>query len=288
MRRINTAACGAVLLATFVLGAQASLGAVAYVPDNGVVLTPHYATANGHDLGPQRFAGFEFALDYMHVNRNEWSSAGATVALDVSVAAYDGSGISVLFSATATAASPGLARGAYEIEFGIRITNNHVLAFDTLIVGGGISEFRPSLLPNGASVDDVSAASARFISSITGPYQSGSEVDEAGMPLPDMYFAEKACNTADASGDRGPIFRNGNGNGVHCSVMTPDFADVTLYIVDFQPGDSIVLDYSSRLYVEAVRVPAPAGVWVMLLGLAAVIPLRLRAGKLRPAARRAA
>jgi hypothetical protein len=268
MRQINTAACGTVLLATFVFGAQASLGAVAYVPDNGVALTPYYAIASGQDLGPQSFAGFGFALDYIHVNSNEWNSAGATVALDVSVV-VTASGISVFFSATAAASSPGIARGAYEIDFGIRITNNHELAFDTLIVGGGISEFRPSLLPNGASVDDVAAASARFVSSISGPYMGGT----GGL---DPYVGEMACDTADASGDRGPIFRNGNGNGVHCSVITPDFADVTLYIVDFLPGDSVLLNYSSRLYVEAMRVPAPAGVWVMLLGLAAVIPLRRR------------
>ncbi len=268
MKRINAAACGAVLMATSVFAAQSALGAVAYVPDNGVVLVPSYAIANGQDLGPQSFAGFGFSLDYIHVGKNEWSTDGAQVALDVSVV-VTASGISVFLSATASASSPGVARGSYEIDFGIRITNNHLLAFDTLILGGGISEFRPSLLPNGASVDDVAAASARFVSSISGPYMGGT----GGL---DPYAGEMACSTQDASGDIGPIFRNGNGNGVHCSVMTPDFADVTLYILDFLPGDSIVLDYSSRLYVEAVRVPAPAGVWVMLFGLAAVIRLGRR------------
>ena len=193
------------------------------------------------------------------------------------------------FSATASASSPGIAGGTYEIDFGIRITNNQALAFDTLVIGGGISEFRPSLLPNGASVDDAADAAAQFSSSIAGPYQDGG-VDEAGRPLHDRYVAEKACATQDPQQDVGPIFRNGNGNGngVHCSVITPDATEVMLYILNFLPGDSIVLDYTSRLYVEVVRVPAPAGVWVMLLGLAAMIPLRLRADRRRPAVPRAA
>jgi hypothetical protein len=273
MRQINTAACGAVLLATFVFGAQASLGAVAYVPDNGVALTPYYAIASGQDLGPQSFAGFGFALDYIHVNSNEWNSAGATVALDVSVV-VTASGISVFFSATAAASSPGIARGAYEIDFGIRVTNNHALAFDYVVIGASISEFRPSLLPNGALVDDLANATARFASSIAGPYQAGANVDANGNPLLDTYFAEKACSTQDPAQDVGPIFRNTNGGSLQCSVITPDATDGMIYIFDFLPGDSMVLNYSSRLYVEAVRVPAPAGVWVMLLGLAALPPLR--------------
>jgi hypothetical protein len=273
MRQINTAACGAVLLATFVFGAQASLGAVAYVPDNGVALMPYYATANGQDVSDQIRSGLGFSLDYMHIQRTEWVSGNARVGLNGSLA-LDPWGIAVFFSATASARSPGHAAGSYEIDFGIRVTNNHALAFDYVVIGASISEFRPSLLPNGALVDDLANATARFASSIAGPYQAGANVDANGNPLLDTYFAEKACSTQDPAQDVGPIFRNTNGGSLQCSVITPDATDGMIYIFDFLPGDSMVLNYSSRLYVEAVRVPAPAGVWVMLLGLAALPPLR--------------
>jgi hypothetical protein len=85
-----------------------------------------------------------------------------------------------------------------------------------------------------------------------------------------------ACDTANASGDRGPASRHGNGNGVHGLVITPDFTGVTLQVVDSPPGDGVPLNSPSRLCVEAMPVPASAGAWVMLVGLAAVMPLRRR------------
>lgn len=273
MKHMNAAAFGAAFMATLVFGPQGALGAVAYVPQNGVLLGPMYAVTNGVDLGPQGSSGFGFALDYIHIHKSETISNSAGVALDVEVT-LDGWGIGVFFSATAWASAGGYASGSYEIDFGIRVTNNHALTFDPLILGGSISEFRPSLLPNGALVDDLANATARFASSMAGPYMSGGAVDENGNPLFDIYFAEKACSTQDPGQDVGPIFRTANGNGLHCSVITPDATDVTIYLVDFLPGDSIVLNYSSRLQVESVRVPAPAGLWVMLVGVAALPPLR--------------
>jgi len=59
-------------------------------------------------------------------------------------------------------------------------------------------------------------------------------------------------------------------------VITPDFTGVTLQVVDSPSGDSVSLNSPSRLCVEAMPVPASAGAWVMLLGLAAVMPLRRR------------
>lgn len=281
MRPWNAAACGAAVMATLVFGPQGALGAVAYVPDNGVALGPYYATASGQDLGARSLSGFSFSLDYLHIERTEWTSGTASVGLDVSVALH-ASWIAVYFSATAAALTPGSAFGSYQIDFGIRVTNTEAIAFDTLVIGGGISEFRPSLLPNGALVDDLANATARFASAIVGPYQSSADVDENGNPVPSLYVAEKACSTEGPAHDVGPIFRNGNGNGVHCSVTSPDATDVMIYVFDFLPGDSIVLNYSSRLHVEAVRVPAPAGLWVMLVGLAALPPLRRGLGRPMP------
>jgi hypothetical protein len=152
------------------------------------------------------------------------------------------------------------------------VTNTETVAFDTLVIGGGISEFRRSLRRNGAVVDNFANTTTRFASPDAGPYQSGADVDENGNPVPALHVAEKACRKEGPAHDVGPIFRNGD--GVHCSMISPDATDVMIPVFDFVPGDSIVLNSSSRLHVEAVRVPAPAGLWVMLVGFAALPPLR--------------
>jgi hypothetical protein len=149
------------------------------------------------------------------------------------------------------------------------VTWNHALAVDTVVIGGGVSEFRPLPLPNGASVNGVAAPPRA--SSV--PFRAPAV---AAPAAPIRNVGEKACDTANASGDRGPASRHGNGNGVHGLVITPDFTGVTLHVVESPPGDSVPLNSPSRLCVEAMPVPASAGARVMLVGLAAVMPLRRR------------
>jgi len=132
------------------------LGAVADIPDNGIALTAYDASTNGQDLSAQVRAGLAFSLNDMQIQRIEWLFDSVRLGLDASLA-LDPSGIAVVFSAAALARSPSRAAGSDEIDFGTRVTCNHALAVDTVVIGGGVSEFRPLLLPNGASVNGVAA-----------------------------------------------------------------------------------------------------------------------------------
>jgi hypothetical protein len=194
----------------------------------------YYATASGHDLGARSLSGFGVSLDDLHIKRTEWTSGAASVGLDVSVALH-ASGIAVYCSATAAALTPGSVFGSYQIDyqidFGIRVTNTETIAFDTLVIGGGISEFRPSLLANGALVDDLANATARFAGSPSpARIKAARTCTRTAIPclpsVPALSVAEKACSTKGPAHDVGPLFRNGD--AVHCSMISPDATDVMI------------------------------------------------------------
>lgn len=203
--------------------------------------------------------GIGLAASVIGQQRHETIHGNATLDFSAS-GGWQGTGGSNVIQAAAWAGPGGHATGTYAWTIALDITNHSGMDLDYLTIATWFSSYAPG----GSSPASVERAPHEYARFATG---------QQGPGIGDGH----ACDTRDIFANPNDIY-DATPPTLACGVGSPDHSQSDFYLADFRAGDTVRVEYTLSLAVEAYAVPEPGTLSLLAAPGMMLLALRRRRG----------